>query len=334
MYAVDQIIGQPQVNAFAANTPVVQTLPRQALLDEINIRVSGTLTNASYSVAPTKLVESYANIVGLVQVAATGKVSETFKSCGFDWFVRQMQLLEGTAPLINDVGTANQAYNFETSGKIYFRGAKWKTWKDTLLDSRLLSNLTLSLNWRDQTAMVTGGTGGTSTLSNVQATLLAREWFGVDPASTPAFGHLKESEILTAIAASQQGLKITTLPVGNLIRRMEFKGMVGSNSFSDPTDAIFDPTRVNNISIQDGAVYPVQANYLNLRARNKVFYGIESMPSGHALWEPSIHGTNAEQYDARRKNELDALLDVIFTGGSSNTLAIRTVEHVLPTRRP
>jgi|GEM_PF-4704367 len=330
MLPVDQIVGQPQVNAFAANTPVYQTLPKEAIYDEIAIRVSGTLTNASYSVAPTKRVESVQNLLGLVTLSATGDVAEQFKSVGFDWLCRQMQLLEGTAGYTNDVGTANQAYNFETQGKIYLRGAKWKSWADTLLDSRLLSNLTLGINWRDATAMVTGGTGGTSTLSNVQATLLARLWYGTNPNGVPGFGYLKESEIITNIAASQQGFDINTLPTGNLIRRMEFKGMVGGVGYADPSDSLFDTTRTVNIQVKDGAVYPVQSGYNDLRSRNKVFYGLESMPSGHAIWEPSIHGTNREQYDARKKRVLEALVDVAFTGGQTNTLAIRTVEHVIP----
>lgn len=330
MYPVDRIVGNPQINNYAPNTPVLQTLDRLAILDEIAIRVSGTLTLASFSVAPTKLTEAVQNLIGAVELSATGQISETFKAAGFDWFSRQMQLLEGTAPMLTDIGTSNQAYDFEGQAKLYLRGARWRNWSNTLLDTRLLSNLSLKLNWRDQTAMVTGGTGGTATLSNTKATLLAREWYGVDVSKTPAFGHLRETELLTNVAVSQQGFQVNNLPVGALIRRMALKGMVGGNAYSDPTDELFDPTRPVNLQIQDGAVYPMQGNYLQLRARNKSQFNLESFPSGHVIWEPSMHATDAEQYDARNKRQLSALVDVAYTASNTNTLAIRTVEHVLP----
>lgn len=331
MQAVDAIVGTPASNVFAANTPVTQQLDRDGMYDEIRIRMSGTLTLASYSVAPTKAATPEHNLIGLVQVSATGAVQDVFKSCGFDWFVDQMQLLEGTAPEGSTIGTSNQAYDFQTVGAIYFRGAgNWHTPMDTLLESRLLSGLSVTLNWRDVTAMITGGTGGTATLSNVAATLLARKWVGVDATGHPAFGHLRESEIITNVAASQNDFAVNQIPVGNLIRRMAFKGTVGATAYSDPSDALFDTTRPANLHLKDGSFYPLSVGYNDLRARNKAQFKLESLPTGLAVWEPSIHGTMFEQYDARRKQQLTALVDVDFTGSNTNTLAIRTVEHVLP----
>ena len=55
----------------------------------------------------------------------------------------------------------------------------------TRLDSRLLSQLNLSVSWRDATAIATGGTGGTTTLNNAQVVLSVREWQNVPQTIRP-----------------------------------------------------------------------------------------------------------------------------------------------------
>lgn len=329
MRIVERIAGYPAAASYAANSQVDQDLPRVAVLDSIWVRVNGTMTNAAYGTAPTKWNESPMNLIQSIQIIATGALQDTIKSVDFPWLYRQTQMMEGTAPYLSDVGTANTAYNFEANARVFFRNPRSTSTLNTLLDARRLAGLTLRTIWRDQTALVYGGSGGTTSMSNTQLTALLREYYDLPPAAATArFAYLKEQQRLYNIQASQTEYLCPNLPVGNRYRRICFKGTLGTSQYGDNSDTIFANTTSQNIKIRDGSTYPLLSNYSSLRAHNKQIYRVETMPAGYAVWDPVYMGSDAEMYDARYKRQLEALVDVYYTGSNTNNLQLTTVEYV------
>lgn len=334
---VDRIAGDPVSIGFTANAPVQQKIDKgyQVLAYE-DIRMTGVLTLAGYTTPPTKLVESTQNLLAQVNLSATGKGSQstigTIKACDAAYYYRMTHFLEGAAPPVIDVGTNNSAYNFETNFRIYFaippRARRIgsltprELWGTHLFDARFVSNFIQSFQFRDQTAMVTGGVAGTATLSSVVVTAQMREITGFpshrkdgSPIVRP---FVKEEQFLFDVTASQLEKLYKDLPTGNIYRRITFKGTVGGNSFSDPSDAPFSNTsraegphlklKENNAFIFADVIYGQQ------RANNKHAYGIETMPTGYVVWEPSA-GRNTNGVE-----RIDFLPDVNFTGGQTNEI--------------
>jgi hypothetical protein len=60
---VDQLIGNPNVAIFAANSNVQQQLQDNYAQEHLSFRLTGNLTLAGYTAAPAKLVESLENLI-------------------------------------------------------------------------------------------------------------------------------------------------------------------------------------------------------------------------------------------------------------------------------
>lgn len=316
---IDRVLGDPDTIAFSANGNKSQRYDKVSVLQYLTLRLTGTLTLASYTAAPTKFVEAVENLVSQILLTATGNasgsISDTIKSIDFAWSHRHTQFVTSTEPTRTDVGTSNAAYNFESNCTL-FLGA---------LDVRALSSLIMQISWRDQTAMVTGGTGGTATLSNVQITVQGREIMG--SALNPSRSFLKESQQTYDVTSSKLAQKLDQLPVGNTIQRIGFKGTVGSVAFADPSDTVF-----NNTTNAVGPIVEVKANsaytvakvvYQQNRSVNKRQFQLNTdMPAGYMVWQPRA------PFRARNAARLDAFVDTNFTNGSTNEIQVTTVEVV------
>lgn len=335
---VDRIAGDPVNVAYASNAAVVQRLDKgYQQIAWMDFRLTGTLTLASYTVAPTKLVESIENLVANLLLQATGKGGAagwgTLKAVDFSYLNFLTKLFEGTAPVRTDVGTTNAAFNFETNVRAYFSLPPFgrpvgsltpgELKSTLLLDARYLSNFTATFQFRDQTAMVTGGTGGTATLSNVQITTQVREVTGFPPQRRP---FVRETQQLFDVTVSQLEKKYKDIPVGNRIRRITFKGTVGANTFSDPSDAPFNnATRAEGPRMrlkENNAFDIMDLNYFQQRNANKTKFGLETMPTGYVAWEPP------SARDTRGVERLDLVVDVNFTGSNTNEIQATTQEVV------
>jgi len=334
---VDRIAGDPINVGFTANSQVQQKWDKgYQLLAYADVRVTGVLTLAGYTAPPTKLVESIENLLSTFNLSATGKGSAstigTIKNCDAPYFYRMTHFLEGTAPPRIDVGTNNAAYNFETNFRIYFALPPFgrrigilnpqELFSTHLFDARFVSNFIASFGWRDQTAMVTGGTGGTATLSSVVVTVQVREVTGYPSHSKTGKPiirpFVKEEQLLFDVTASQLEKLYKDFPTGNIYRRITFKGTVGANAYSDPSDAPF-----SNTSRTEGPHLKLKENnafnfmdiiYAQQRANNKHVFGLETMPPGYVVWEPS--GAR----NTKGVERLDFLPDVNFTGSNTNEI--------------
>lgn len=335
---VDRIAGDPLNVSFTANSPVTQKIDKgYQNIAYLDFRLTGTLTLASYTTPPTKFVESVENLIGLMLLQATGKGGSaaigTIKATDMAYNVFMTKLLESTAPVRVDVGTGNNAYTFESNCRVYFalppKGRQvtslspQELWMTLLIDARFLSNFTMQFQFRDQTAMVTGGSGGTATLSNVQVTTQVREVTGFNPRKRP---FVRETQQLFDVTASTLSKLYKDVPVGNKIRRMIFKGTVGSNTYSDPSDAPFNNTSraegPHSILRENNAFNIMDLNYFQQRSANKNTFQLESIPTGYMVWEPSA------ARDTRGVERIDFLQDVNFTGANTNEIQATTVEVV------
>ena len=332
--AIDRLIGNPSVVNFAAGQPVQQHLQDSYAMDHLAFRLTGQLVLASYSAAPTKFVESIENLIQSLGLSATGNgpgaTTDQITNTDFAFHAFKTRMMEGTAATRTDVGTANGTYLFETNAKHYFVDPRSNASGLTRLFTSLLSSLTATYQFRDASAMVTGGTGGTATLSNVQLTVQSREYLGVSaPKPSP---YTKLSQRTFNILQSANAFRCDRVPVANVLRRQYFKGMVGANAYSDPSDAIFGATgkpegphvtlKINNATDKLDQVYQ------QLRADDKLLFGVESIPAGYAIYEPARNRKLASSIPMAGVANADNYIDVAFTGGSTNTIQITDEEIV------
>ena len=326
--AVDFLIGNPTVVNFGANSNVQQQLQNNYAMDFLAMRMTGTLTLGSFSAAPAKFVEAVENLIATFSLQATGKAAgaTTDQLCTVDGpFLRlKTRLLEGTDVTRTDVGTANGTYNFETNLKRYFSDPRSNVGYLTRLYTSTLSSLTAAFQFRDQNAMVYSGTGGTAALSNVQITTQARQYLGMTPPSPSPY--VKETQRTANIVAQQNGFPIHNVPVGNILRRQYFKGILGPTNYADPSDSMFAATgkpegphlqlQINNATLKLDQVYN------QLRADNKQLFQIESMPTGYAVYEPARNKKLANSLPLGGVQNADNFIDVNYTAGSVNTIQI------------
>jgi hypothetical protein len=319
---------------FAANAAINFQLSVTSIVSELQFRLTGTLTNAAYSTAPVKRVESIENLISQLRITGNGKVtgaqSDAFNSTDAAFLAYKTRIMETTAPYRVDVGTTNAAYPFVSTFKRYFgakRSGSASFFQSCFLDSRNLSTFNAAFQWRDVGAMIdpTTGVGGTSVLSNVQCTILSREYQGGPPTSNAPY--VKESQRsfdLTNLAGLNVPFK--NAPVGGWMPRQTFKTTVGDQPYCDPSDAVIATTQkaegAHMQSQQDGRYLWMDTTYLQQRDVDKTLYNVETLPTGYCTLEyPG--GLNLASAQT-----LDNILDLTVTGGSTNTLQI-TDEQVI-----
>jgi hypothetical protein len=325
---VDQLIGNPNVAIFAANSNVQQQLQDNYAQEHLSFRLTGNLTLAGYTAAPAKLVESLENLISSLQITATGKGAgaTTDQVCSVDaaFLAFKTRIMEGTAPTRTDVGTANGTYAFESNFKKYFVDPRSNRGGLTVLYTALLSTLTASYQFRDSTALVTGGTGGTATLSGVQITVQSREYLGL-PLQTPS-PYVKETQRLFNITQSQNLYRAQNVPVGNILRRQTIKGMLGANNYSDPSDSLFGATgKLEGPHVQlviNNQTKLLDMVYQQMRADDKTLFSLESIPAGYVQYEPARNARLNQSIPLGNVAVADNYLDLNYTAGSTNSIQI------------
>ncbi len=323
---------------FQANANVAFALDTNALVEELQFQITGTLTNAAYTTAPVKRVESLENLIANLRISGTAKNTggRTADYCSVDgaYLAYRSRCMETTAPVRTDVGTANAAYAFISTFKKYF-GAKrlGAFYPYTFLDSRNLSSFTVNTQFRDVNALLdlTAAVGGTAVLTAVQMTVHSREWQdGAVVANAPYVRETQRSFDLTNYSGVDKDL--LNAPVGNVLTRQTFKGTVGDTVYSDPSDAIFaTAAKLEGPHIKtvlNGNYTRSDSTYPQMRANEKTLYSLETVPTGYVTQEYSRTGSIGNALDVRRARTLKNVADLTFTAGSTNTLQITDEEVV------
>jgi hypothetical protein len=230
---LDRLIGQPPVLNYAANQQTISQIDRTGLYDFLKLNLSYSVTYAAYSTPPSSVGssawESTLNLIQNVTLTATGNAAgsttDTMVNTDF-WTLAVYQYyysgaaLPGGTPL----GTpANGTQSTAAAAKIFFIDPWSNKGTMTRLDARLLSQLNLSVSWRDPSSFSTGGVAGTTTLSAAQVVLSVREWQNVPQIIRP---WLRMSDRKQQIIAQQNAQQVQAVPIGNVIRREMLQGIV------------------------------------------------------------------------------------------------------------
>lgn len=229
---LDRLVGQPQTLTFAANQQQISQIDRTGLYDFLMLNMQATLTNAAYTTQPTPVgsngYEQVLNLVQNVTINATGNaagattdtlINTDLVTLGINQYYYSSGMLAG----VPFTTFANGAQNVTATVKCFFVDPWSNKGTMTRLDSRLLSQLQLSINWRDATAVATGGVAGTATLSNTQMVLSVREWQNVPQTLRP---WLRLSDRKVQITGQQNALQVQGVPIGNVLRREFLQGIV------------------------------------------------------------------------------------------------------------
>lgn len=317
---VDRIVGTPDVISYVANGNQSQQFDKVSVINFLALRLTGSIDTGGSGGPSGKFTEGIENLVSSINLSATGKgpgtVSDTLKACDFAWFAFHTWLLGKTRPTRTDVGsTASTTYAFESNATL-FLGA---------LDARALSSLKLTASFRDINAVygTPNAAAFTTNLSPV-LTVQAREVLGLPV--NPSRSFLKESHLQYSNPVTKQDLKLTDLPVGNVIQRLGLKGTLSTSlDYADPSDTPFA-----NTSRAEGPHFRIKANsaytvmdaiYKQNQSENKKAFTIESWPAGYSVFQPRV------PFNAANASRLDGFVDTYYSSGTS-TIHLYPVEVV------
>jgi hypothetical protein len=355
---VDEIIGNPFVLDYTANAVVESIMPNTAVEEHWDLLIAGTLTNASYTTAPSLFVEALENLVYGVMVTASaaipGGVNEMFKNTDAAYLRFIANIYEGSDVTRTNIGTANQAYDFLTTPRLYFGdplAIDAKTGKKCgsryWLDARLLSasGLKLDIGWRDQTAMVYGGVAGTSTLSDTSLQVKTRHYFGIPnqtaKGQTIARQYLREVQQNFPVVSSGIDQQFNNLRTGAVLHRLTIKGLVSPGttgvSFADPSNlplgSNFSRSEGPHVTlkINNNAQVPLDAVYSQIQnADTKLFNLSNGWRSGYIVYEPSTSHAIQSMLNLRAAVNMMMLGDTEVQASVQNNVQLTYVERVRP----
>jgi hypothetical protein len=358
---VDEIVGNPNILAFSAGEVTESDMPRTNVEEYWDLFFTGTLTNASYTTAPTSYVEAMLNIVYQVLVNASaatrGGVNEAFKNIDLAYLAFIDYMYQGVWPDSNfgvySIGTANAALPFTVTPRLYFTDPLSRlpngksTAKATMLDTRLLSSLKLDIGWRNAAAMVYGGVAGTSTLSGLQMQVKALHYSGI-PNLTPdgvtiVRNYLREVQQLYPVTNTAIDTQFQNLRVGAILHRLTIKGIVApggapsSVNFADPSDVVLqgNTTRATGaqltMKVNNNAYTPLQLPTKQLQRGNLSTFGLtKGTVPGYEVWETSGAHNPRAMLNLQAAINMVMFADTEFTASVQNNVQFTYVERVTP----
>jgi hypothetical protein len=354
----EEIIGNPYILAFNAGQTVESIMPNTAVAQHWDLLLQGTLTNSGYSTAPSLFVENIENLVSAVQVNASaavpGGINEQFKNVDMAYLRFISNIYEQADVARVPIGTANQAYNFSSTPRLYFGdplavdaktgkkvGARY--WFDTRLCSA--SGVKLDITWRSVAAMVYGGVAGTSTLSNTQLQVLARDYYGIPnqtaQGATIARQYLREVQQQYPVLSTAVDNQFYNLRTGAILHRLVIKGLVSPSttgvSFADPSDAPLGSnfTRAEGphvkLKINNNAYTPLDSVYQQLQNGDiKLFKLSNAWRTGYLVFEPSAAHYVQSMLNLRSAVNMTLWGDTEVTANVQNNVQLTYVERVRP----
>lgn len=346
---LDRLVGQPPILTYAPNQQQVSQIDRTGLYDFLKLNLSFTAVLAAYTTPPTNVgsngYESVLNLIQNVTLTATGNAagSTTDTMINTDLVtlgVYQYYYSSGTQAG-NPLGTlANGSQSPTAIVKAFFVDPWSNKGTMTRLDSRLLSQLNLSVSWRDPTSFGAGGVAGTTTINNGQVVISVREWQNVPQTIRP---WLRLSDRKVQIVAQQNAQQVQGVPIGNVIRRELLQGIVpaaaGYNygwssaaAFASTGQAqgpmfqllINNSTKVLNESLAD----LIGDNAQLLHITNNAWGTLQGSIPGWYVYEPARQKKVSQSLPMWGVNRADNYIDVAPPGGNGSYLKITDLELV------
>lgn len=346
---LDRLVGQPPVLNFAANQQQVSQIDRTGLYDFIKLNLSFAATYAAYSTPPTEVgsngYESVLNLIQTVTLTATGNAagSTTDTMINTDFVtlgVYQYYYSNGTLAGIPLGTPANGTQVASAIVKAFFIDPWSNKGTMTRLDSRLLSQLNLSISWRDATAIAAGGVAGTTTINNGQVVLSVREWQNVPQTIRP---WLRMSDRKIQIVSQQNALQVQGVPIGNVIRRELLQGIqpqIAGYNYGWTFPAVFGSTGQSQGPmfqlLINNSTKVLNESLLDLVGDNPQLLGItqnlwgtsQGAIPGWYVYEPARQKKLSQSLPMWGVNRADNYIDVAGPGPNGAYLKITDVELV------
>jgi hypothetical protein len=346
---LDRLIGQPPILNYAPNQQQVSQIDRTGLYDFLKLNLSFTASLSGYTVPPTEVgsngYESVLNLIQNVTLTATGNaagsttdtmINTDFLTLGVYQYYYSGGIQAG-APLAT---LANGSQNVNAIVKAMFIDPWSNKGTMTRLDSRLLSQLNLSISWRDVSSFATGGSGGSIALQNGQVVLSVREWQNVPQTIRP---WLRMSDRKTQIVNQQNAQQVQGVPIGNVIRRELLQGIVPQVSgynYGWSSAAAFASTGqaqgpmfqllINNSTkvLNESLANIVGDNPQLLQLPNNAWGTLQGAIPGWYVYEPARQKKVSQSLPMWGVNRADNYIDVAPPGPNGSYLKITDLELV------
>jgi hypothetical protein len=346
---LDRLVGQPPILNFAANQQQVSQIDRTGLYDFLKLNLSFTATNAGYSTQPTAVgsngYEQVLNMIQSVVLTATGNAAgaTTDTMINTDLVtlaVYQYYYSGGTLPGTPFATFANSAQNVSAIVKANFIDPWSNKPTMTRLDSRLLSQLNLTVGWRDSTSYASGGVAGTTTVTNGQVVLSVREWQNVPQVIRP---WLRISDRKVQIVAQQNAQIVQGVPIGNVIRRELIQGivpLVTGYNYGWSSAAAFGSTgqaqgpmfqlQINNSTkvLNESFADILADNPQLLQITQNAWGTLNGAIPGWYVYEPARQKKVSQSLPMWGVNRADNFVDVAAPGSFGSYLKISDIEMV------
>jgi hypothetical protein len=345
------LIGQPPVLNYAANQQSISQIDRTGLYDFIKLNLSYTANYKGYTTLPTLVGnsgwESTLNLIQNVTLTATGNAagSTTDTLVNTDFLtlaVYQYYYSGGSQPGGNTLVTpAAGAQSVQGAAKIFFIDPWSNKGTMTRLDARLLSQLNLSVSWRDPSSFSTGGAGGTTTVTSGMVVLSVREWQNVPQLVRP---WLRMSDRKVQIVSQQNALQVQGVPIGNVIRRELLQGIVpqaAGYNYGWTSPAAFGSTgQAQGPMMQlliNNSIKVLNQSLNNLSEDNIQLFQLPPQPqfgstggnlNGWFVYEPARQKKVSQSLPMWGVNRADNYIDVAAPGGNGSYLKMTDLELV------
>lgn len=284
-------------------------LPRNYSLDRLKFRLTAQLSRTAGSTGAPKDV-SGAQLINKIELIKNGR--ESIKVLDAETLYRLCQLRYGAEPHYD---VASSWDGFDVQSNIDFVLDFWLDlgmWKalqrfDTLLDTTWrggISTLDLHITWGQLQDVMTGAFDGTVSADVTPAVSVSSEEY-IDPDATPGeYAENREYGIRKVITANNPK-EPHRFNIGNRFRSFVIKTQ---------SDDVLRNDILNNVKILSGSDVYKNRKGLALREENKMYCGLETMPTGYYLLEFCPDGHLTRSINTLGMSDLTCEMDVTKQG--------------------
>lgn len=318
--------GQYRIKRRVQQVPVTENgqvavdIPRGYDIEALYLRLYGQLNITG--LATSIRAESPCQLIKRIELVADGK--NTIASIPFVMLNRGNVHRRGQlGSLTPQSSVAVAAYQIEATAALDQGIMDGIRSKDSNLRTMGMSLLQMRFTYG---AAVETQIGGAATLTNCFCDVFTSEMIELPDTngviSKPSY-MVKRAYQDLAFTASNANMNVI-LPVGNILRGVILRSE-GSGAAGEPSDAV-----INNVTLASGVDVRLNLPALDLKAMNKMEYGVTTIPTGiliaDLMAEGSYNVQASEGWDLTNASEAKLTLDVTATANTKVT--VETIELI------
>lgn len=309
-------------DTLTVGVPKSYPLPRNNMIRAISCRLAGSITVSGGSTSGTVKDSSTLALLNSVEVRRNGQ--DTLIKAEPALLHRLTQIFYGTRGEMVEISSGGTQTNTAVSGSFIIPFEVMRGYKgiDTGLQAGGLATLDLNIDVGQASQLIQGG-DRTTAVGSTAFTFVAEtiEERGLDSLNT---GDMKiYSAAEAVVSASSANFQIKPLPVGNEMYAIVVFARV---------DNILSNAVVNNIRLSSGSEVFVDRAGAALQAENKMFFGMETWPTGIYVMPLSRDGMLNSTLDLRQgtgRNSLELTVDATQSG-TTTKLSAYCIEYIRP----